>query len=54
MADFLSALGSFFTFMLSQMTAFSQFFVTTTLGQIILGVIILTVVVKLVVYLINR
>lgn len=54
MSDLITALTSFFTFIFNQMTSFANFFITTTLGQLIIGIILVSLVVNLVLKLINR
>ncbi len=54
MSELITALTALFTFLFSQLTQFANFFTTTTLGQVILGIIIFTLIIKLIVYLINR
>lgn len=54
MADLITALGSFFTFIISQMGNIADFFTTSTIGQIILGVGLFALVFNIVVAVINK
>lgn len=54
MSDFLSAIGSLFTFLFQQLGNFANFFTTNILGQIILGIVLFGVITSLLTYLINR
>lgn len=40
MSDFVSAMGSLFTFLFAQLTNMADFFVESTIGQIIIGLLI--------------
>ena len=44
MADFLTAMTALFTFLITQLGNIATFFVTNTLGQIILGISLFAVV----------
>lgn len=54
MSDLLSALSSLFTFLFAQMGAFATFFVTNTLGQVILGTVLFTLIVYLLIHVISK
>ena len=54
MTSFLESMSALFTFLFSQMGNFANFFTTTTLGMIIIGLAILTMIVGLVSRLIKR
>lgn len=54
MSDFLTAIGSLFTFLFTQLGNFSSFFTTNVLGQIILGVVLFGVITSLLMFIINR
>ena len=54
MSDFLTAIGSLFTFLITQLGNVANFFTTTTIGQIILGVALFGIVANLVVLIINK
>lgn len=54
MSELLSALGSLFTFLFSQMANFASFFVTNTLGQVILGTVLFTLIIYLLIHVITK
>ncbi len=54
MADLITALGSFFSFIITQMGNVADFFTTSTIGQIILGVGLFALVFNIVVAVINK
>lgn len=54
MSDLLTALGSLFTFLFTQLGNFANFFTTNILGQIILGVILFSIITSLLTYIMNR
>lgn len=49
MSDLISALNSLFTFLFTQMGNLASFFTTNTLGQVILGIVIFSIVVNVVI-----
>lgn len=53
MLDLLTALGSLFTFLFTQMGNFANFFITNILGQVILGCIVFSLIISLLAHLIN-
>lgn len=54
MADLITALGSLFTFLITQMGNIADFFTSNTIGQIILGIAVFYVVFNIVVIIINK
>ena len=54
MSDLLTALGSLFTFLTTQLGNVATFFTTNTIGQIILGVALFSVVFNVVVAIVNK
>ena len=54
MSTLLDTLGSVFNFLITQMSNCANFFTTTTLGQLILGVILLSIIVNVVLRLIKH
>ena len=54
MNDLITALTSLFTFLTTQMGNIATFFTTNTIGQIILGVALFSVVFNIVVAIINK
>lgn len=54
MSDFLTAMGSLFTFLFTQMGACASFFITNTLGQIIFGLVIFSMLISLFIYVITN
>ena len=54
MADLLSALSSLFTFLFAQMGNFTSFFVTNTLGQVILCSVLFTLIIYLLIHVIAK
>lgn len=54
MSDLLTALGSLFTFLITQMGTIATFFTTNVIGQIILGVAIFYLVFNIVLTIINK
>ena len=54
MSDFLEACGSLFEFLFDQLGNFANFFTSNTLGIIILGLILFSVITSLLTYVINR
>lgn len=53
MSDLVASLATIFAFLVQQMTSIAAFFVTSTLGQVILAVALFTVIVYLIGYVIN-
>ena len=54
MSNFTSALGDLFDFLFDQLSNFADFFTTNTLGMIILGIVLFSIITSLVMHLINR
>lgn len=54
MADFISAIGSLFTFLITQMGNIATFFTSNLIGQIILGIAIFSLVLNVVLSFINK
>lgn len=54
MSDLITALGSLFTFLSTQMTNIANFFTTSVIGQIILGIAIFGVVVNVVMAIVKK
>lgn len=54
MSDLLTAFGSLFTFLFTQMGNFANFFVSNTLGQIILGCVIFSLIITLLMHVIHK
>ena len=54
MSDFISAMSSLFTFVISQLSNIADFFVESTLGQIILGVALFSLIFTLISYVIDK
>lgn len=54
MSDFLTAMGTLFTFLFTQMGACASFFITNTLGQIIFGIVIFSMLVSLFIYIVSN
>lgn len=54
MADLLTALGSLFTFLFTQLGNFADFFTSNTLGQILLGLIVFSVISSIVMSIIKK
>lgn len=53
MSELLDALGSLFTFLFAQMGNFATFFVTNTLGQVVLGCVLFTLIIYLLIHVIR-
>ena len=49
MSDLITALTSLFTFLFTQMGNLANFFTTNTLGQVILGIVVFSIVVNVVI-----
>lgn len=54
MSDFLTAMNSLFSFLFTQLGNVSTWFVTSLLGQIILGVILFTFIAYVIGYIISK
>lgn len=54
MSDLLTALGSLFTFLFTQMGNFATFFTSNTLGQVILGCVVFSLVITLLMHVIHK
>lgn len=54
MSDLLSALSSLFAFLFTQMGNFASFFVTNTLGQIILGCVLFSLIITLLIHVVAK
>lgn len=54
MSDLLNNLSSLFTFMFTQMGNFANFFVNNTLGQVILGGVLFSLIIYLLVIVISH
>lgn len=54
MSTLLEILGSVFNFLFNQMSNCANFFTSTTLGQLILGIILLSIIVNVVMRLIKH
>lgn len=54
MSDFITAMGSLFTFLIAQLGAIATFFVTSILGQIIVGISLFALVFTLLVHIIIK
>ena len=54
MSDFLTAMGSLFTFLFTQLTAFATWFTSNVIGQLILGVILFTFIAYLIGFIIQK
>lgn len=53
MSELVESLATIFGFLVQQMTSIATFFVTSTLGQVILGVALFSVIIYLIGYVIN-
>lgn len=54
MSDLISALGSLFTFLTTQLGNIADFFTESTIGQIILGIAIFGVVFNVIMAIVNK
>lgn len=54
MSDLLNAIGSLFTFLIDGLSDIAEFFTTTTLGQLILGIALFSIVGGFVISIIHR
>lgn len=54
MSEFITALSSLFTFLIGQLTSISSFFTDSTLGQIILGIAIFSLVASIIMSFVNK
>lgn len=54
MSEFLSAMSDLFTFLITQVGNIANFFTTTTLGMIILGITLFTIVFKFICFVIDK
>ena len=54
MSDLVTAMTTLFTFLIAQMTSIATFFVTSTIGQVILAVSLFSLIVYLIIYIIDR
>lgn len=54
MSDLITALTTLFTFLFNQLGTFASFFITNTLGVVILGLIIFSILVYLLIYILRN
>ena len=54
MTDLITALTSLFTFLTTQLTNIANFFTTSVIGQLILGVALFSIAVNIVIMIVNK
>lgn len=54
MSELISVLGNFFSFIVTQMGNIADFFTTSTIGQVILGVGIFALVFNIIIVVVNK
>lgn len=54
MSDLMSAFSTLFTFLFEQLGSFANFFVSNTLGVVILGMVVFSIMIYLIMYILRN